>query len=114
MSSDTLSNILSSSVYNELLRHCKAAIAHVFKTRYEKMKSPNRNDKDQISLEITTLQRLSVHMGKRERSYSRIHIVPRLRARVFPSSEMLSFLKAVDMKNNMQMSAALVNLELTW
>ena len=79
----------SSSVYNEMLRQCQAvikpptpstatstvneepndvyyrfgggAIADMFKTRYEKMKSPNCNNKDQISLEITILQKLSVH-----------------------------------------------------
>ena len=116
----------SSSVYNELLRQCQIAItlptpisatstmnedtddvyyrfgggatADMFKTRYEKMKSPNCNDRDQISLEITILQKLSVH-----RENEKAHIPAYLKYRdegymYFPCLEMLPFLKAVDMK----------------
>ena len=115
-----------SSVYNELLRQCQVAInpptpipatstmnedsddvyyrfgggaiADMLKLRYEKMKSPNCNDKDQILLEITILQGLSVH-----RKNEKAHIPAYLKYRdegymYFPCSEVLPFLKAVDMK----------------
>ena len=74
------------------------AIADMFNTRYEKMKSPNCNDKDQISLEITILQKLSIH-----RENEKAHIPAYLKYRdegymYFPCSEILPFLKTIDMK----------------
>ena len=77
------------SIYNELLRQCQvaikppttsapleqkedtddvyyrfggAAIATMLKTRYSKMQNPTCSNKDHVSLEITMLQKLSVHL----------------------------------------------------
>ena len=113
-----------SSVYNELLRQCQVAInppipatvtvnqdsddvyyrfgggaiADMLKLRYTKMRSPNCTNKDQISLEITILQGLSVH---RENEKALIPAYLKYRDEgymYFPCTEILPFLKAVDMK----------------
>jgi len=127
VSSDTAKTFLISyfsSVYNVLLRQCQnaikpsepmpvtvvhedtddvyywfggGAIADMLKTRYSKMKTSSK-DKQKISLEITVLQRLSVHTEN-----DKVHIPAYLKYRdegymYFPCSEMLPFLKAVDVK----------------
>ena len=127
VNSDTAKTFLISyfsATYNELLQQCQnvikpaepiqvaavhedtdnvyyrfggGAIADMLKTRYNKMKTSSK-DKDQVSLEITVLQKLSVHMEN-----DKIDIPAYLKYRdegymYFPCQELLPFLKAVDVK----------------
>ena len=82
---------------NVYYRFGGGAIADMLKTRYNKMKTSSK-DKDQVSLEITVLQKLSVHMEN-----DKIDIPAYLKYRdegymYFPCQELLPFLKAVDVK----------------
>ena len=112
------------SVYDEFLRQCRvaiqptsateedfmeesedvyyrfggAALASMLKTRYNKMKKSTNANEDQVSLEISILQRISTHEEK-EKS----HIPDYLKYRdegfmYFPCKELLPFLRAVDIK----------------
>jgi len=118
-----------SAVYNELLRQCRTAIkasglipvvpvtavheytddvfyqfgggaiVNMFKTRYNKIKTSSQ-DKEQISLEITVLQKLSLYIEN-----DKILILAYLKYwnkgyMYFPCSEMLLFLRAVDTKEH--------------
>ena len=75
-----------------------AAIAAMFKVRYDKIRSSNCADKDQVSMEISILQKLSIHLEE-----DKTHIPAYLKYRdkgfmYFPIPEMLPLLKAVDVK----------------
>jgi len=75
-----------------------AAIAAMLKIRYDKIRSSSSADKDQVAMEISILQKLSVHIQE-----EKTHIPMYLKYRdegymYFPIPEMLPLLKAVDVK----------------
>ena len=117
--------LLCSSVFNELLTKCHsliqpenevggvdsgmegedvyyrfggAAIASLLHGRYEKIKNCTELQKDQVSKEITLLQKLSVH-EKDKKVYLPEYLQYRDEGYMyFPCQELLPFLKALDLR----------------
>jgi len=70
----------------------------MLKTRYSKIRSSDCANKDQVSLKITMLQKLSVHLPE-EKSHIPEYLKYRDKGYMhFPCPEMLSFLKVVNLK----------------
>ena len=83
---------------NVYYRFGGAAIAAMLELGYDKMQSSNCANKDQISLEIAILQKISVHL---EEDKSNIPAYLKYRDEgfmYFPIPELLPMLKAVDIK----------------